>query len=191
METIKALIFDYEKKYAAELSSIVIDKPKLSSMMIFIPFLFIFYIQDLLKYKKGLKGFAVNYLSSREKALKEAIDAVTDSKKINTLAIAEQSGMSKQATIKYADYLKILATHYQTLFKAKGDDYETLVRSAYNNNKQDYKFYTEQTVKAEQALNKALTKKLSKEQDGVSETISKIEKGNRSLRKIEIETIFG
>ena len=189
MEKTKELILVYEKQYAAKLSSMVIDKPKLSSLMIFIPFLFIFYIRALLKFKKGIKGFAVNYLSSREKALREASDVFTEPKKMNTLAMAKQSGLNKIATEKYADYLEILATHYLALFKAKGDDYDDLVRSAYN--KKNYRAFTEKLVKAEQVLNKALTPKQNKNQDGISETIKKIEKGNLLIRRDEIKKLFG
>ena len=189
MEKTKELILAYEKQYAAVLSSMVIDKPKLSSLMIFIPFLFIFYIRALLKFKKGLKGFAVNYLSSREKALREASEVFTEPKKMNTLAMAKQSGLNKKATEKYADYLEILATHYLALFKAKGDDYEALVRSAYN--KKNYRAFTEKLVKAEQVLNKALTPKQNKDQEGISETIKKIEKGNLVIRRDEIKKLFG
>lgn len=189
-EITKDIILNHERKYAAQLGRLIMNKPKLSSLMIFIPFLFIFFIQELLRYKKARKEFSLNFLLSREKALKEAIEVLSEGRKTDTSAIAEQAGLPQKAAKKYADYLEVLTTHYISLLKGKGDDYEALIRSAYSNNKQDFEIFINRLTQAEKSLNKTLKPQLKKDQEGVAETIKKIEDGNNKLRRAEIELIF-
>lgn len=191
MEKTTEIILSHERRYAAQLSSLVLDKPKLSSLMIFIPFLFIFFIQDLLKFRQARKDFSVNYLLSREKALQEAVNVLSENKKADTSAIAAQAGLSKKATEHYSEFLNILTTHYLNLLKANGNDYEAMVRSAYNNNRNSFESFIDRLTQAELSLNKILKQQLKKEQEGVSATIKKIEAGNRQLRKDETALIFG
>ncbi len=191
MEKTTEIILSYERRYAAQLSSLVLDKPKLSSLMIFIPFLFIFFIQDLLKYKKARKEFAVNFLLSREKALHEALDVLSTNRKVDTFSIAEKSGLNKKAAGQYAEFLNILTTHYLCLLKRNGNDYEAMVRSAYTNNKKSFEGFLDHLTRTELSLNKTLKQQMKKEQNGVSSTIKKIEAGNRKLRKEATELIFG
>lgn len=186
----KELILSHERTYTASLSKQMITKPKLSSLMIFIPFLFIFYIQDLLKYKKGLNGFNKNYLSSREKALNEAVESVENDRKINTADMGTQAGLEEKAATHYSAYLNILATHYALLLKGNGEDYESLARSAYQNNKKRYKSFTDSLSDAESLLNRSLIEKETGDSDDVKETIRNLEKINRDLRREELKTIF-
>lgn len=191
MEKTTEIILSYERRYAAQLSSLVLDKPKLSSLMIFIPFLFIFFIQDLLKYKKARKEFAINFLLSREKALNEAFDVQSTNRKVDTSSIAEKSGLNKKAAGQYAAFLNVLTTHYLCLLKGNGNDYEAMVRSAYTNNKKSFEGFLDRLTQTELSLNKTLKQQMKKEQNGVSATIKKIETGNRKLRKEATELIFG
>ncbi len=190
IENTKDIIINHERKYAAQLGRLIMEKPKLSSLMIFIPFLFIFYIQDLLKYKKARKDFSINFLLSREKALQEAVEVLSEDRKPDTFAIAEQAGLPQKSAKKYADYLEVLTAHYACLLKGKGTDYEALIRSAYNNNKQNFENFINRLTQSEISLNKTLKPKLKKDQAGVTETIKKIENGNNKLRRAEIELIF-
>ena len=191
MEKTTEIILSYERRYAAQLSTLIMDKPKLSSLMIFIPFLFIFFIQDLLKYKKARKEFSINFLLSREKALKEALEILSTNKKADTASIAEKAGLSKKATGQYAEFLNVLTTHYLCLLKGNGNDYEAMVRSAYNNNKKSFEGFLNSLTQTELSLNKTLKQQMKKDQSGVSSTIKKIEAGNRALRKETTELIFG
>lgn len=191
MEKTTEIILSYERRYAAQLSTLIMDKPKLSSLMIFIPFLFIFFIQDLLKYKKARKEFAINFLLSREKALQEALDVLSTNRKVDTSSIAEKSGLNKRAAGQYAEFLNVLTTHYLCLLKGNGNDYEAMVRSAYTNNKKSFEGFLDRLTQTELSLNKTLKQQMKKEQSGVSSTIKKIETGNRKLRKEAAELIFG
>ena len=186
----KELILARERKFAAQLGRLVLSKPKLHSWMVLIPFLFVFFIQDLMKYKKGRRAFTDNYLLSHAKALKEAEETLAQGRKPDTEAIARQADLEGKARDKYAELLAVLVDHYTSLLQARGDSYDALVRSAYGNSRTNYLLYTNLLSQAEKKLNQALTSQLSKDQEGVDDTIQKMEVGSNQLRRAEAEEIF-
>ena len=186
----KELILAQERIFAAQLGRLVFNKPQLHTWMILIPFLFVFFIQDLMKYKNGRRAFSDNYLMSHEKALNEAEDALIQGRKPDTEAIARQADLKGKAQEQYAQFLAVLVEHYTCLLQAHGDSYESLVKSAYGNNHKNFLLYTKLLNQAEKKLNQSLTKQLSKDQDGVNDTIQKMEVGSNQLRRTEAEQIF-
>ena len=186
----KELILAQERIFAAQLGRLVFNKPQLHTWMILIPFLFVFFIQDLMKYKNGRRAFSENYLSSHEKALNEAEDALIQGRKPDAGAIARQANLKGKAQEQYAEFLTVLVEHYTCLLQANGDSYESLVKSAYGNNRTNFLLYTKLLNQAEKKLNQSLTPQLSKDQDGVNDTIQKMEVGSNQLRRTEAEQIF-
>ena len=187
----KELVLAYEKEFAARLAAQILNKPKLSAWMIFIPFIFIFYFQDFSKYKKQRADFLSNWLLSRKKALNEADLAIDENRTPDTKSLAEQADLKDKATGKYESLLKVLTTHYTRLLKARGDTYEALIRSVYKNSQGEYLFFINQLADAENALNKALLPQLRKEVPDAGTTIKKIEKETQKLRRSGINEIFG
>lgn len=186
----KELIMEYEKKFAARLANFVIVKPKLSVWMIFIPFIFIFYFQDFSKYKQQRKEFLENWFLSRKKALNEAEEAIDEGRKPDTACLANQADLKPKVADQYNRLLEVMVNHYTLLLKVKGDTYDALVRSAYGNRQGDFRFFINQLIDAEKALNKALVPQLRKTDEGVGATIKKIEKGSDKLRRQEVNEIF-
>ncbi len=186
----KEIILARERKFAAQLGRQVFSKPKLHTWMILIPFLFVFFIQDLMKYKNGRRAFSDYFLLSHEKALNEAEDALVQGRKPDAEAIARQADLKGKAKEKYAEFLTVLVEHYTCLLKAKGDSYESLVRSAYGNSRINYLLFSNLLNQAEKKLNQALAPQLSNEQDGVGDTIQKMAVGSEQLRRTEAEQIF-
>jgi hypothetical protein len=188
----KELILAQQRKFAAQLGRHVLSKPKLHTWMILIPFLFIFFIQDLMKYKKGRKAFSESYLFSHEKALNEAKDALAEGRKPDTEAIARQANnLQGKSREKYTEFLAVLVEHYTSLLQAEGDNYESLVRSAYGNSRTNFQLFINKINQAEKELDQALTPQLRKELEGVNSTIQKMEVGSKQLRRTEVEQIFG
>ncbi|MCI5194313.1 MAG: hypothetical protein D3915_14495 [Candidatus Electrothrix sp. AU1_5] len=188
----KRIILAQEKQFAARLAALVLVKPNLSTWMIFIPFIFIFYFQDVSKFKKQRKEFMTNWLLSRKKALNEAEEAIDEQRKPNTQSLAEQANLQAKATEKYNDFLDVLANHYTLLFNTQGNNdntYDALVRSAYGN-QEGFLDFINQLTNAEKALNKALTPGLRKTSEDVGTTIKKIERGSEKLRQQEMSRIF-
>jgi hypothetical protein len=171
------MILAQEENFAWQLGRRVLTKPKLHTWMILIPFLFVFFIQDLLKYKKGRKAFSDNYLLSHEKALKEAEDALAQGRKPDAEAVARQASLEGTSQEKYA-------------LQTKGDSYQSLVKSAYGNSRTNFLLFINILNQAEKKLNQALTAQLSKKQEGVDLTIQKIEAASNELRRAEADQIF-
>ena len=186
----KELIIAQERKFAAQLGRLVFSKPKLHTWMILIPFLFVFFIQDLMKYKKGRKAFSDNYLLSHEKALNEAEDTLVEGRKPDAEAIARQADLQGKSQEKYAKFLTVLVEHYTWLLQAQGDSYESLVRSAYGDSRTNFLLFINCLNQAEKKLNQALTPQLSKEEDGVDLIIQKMEVASNQLRRTDAEHIF-
>ena len=186
----KTLILAHERTFAALLANQILVKPKLSVLMIFIPFIFIFYFQDFSKYKQQRKEFLDNWLLSRKKALNEAFEAIDEKRKPDTQTLADQARLKPRVTDKYEHLLRVMVTHYTLLLNARGDTHEALVRSAYGNRQGEYLFFMNQLTEAENALNKALLPQLRKTSENVGSTIKKIERGSDRLRRLEINEIF-
>ncbi|WP_022665435.1 NF038143 family protein [Desulfospira joergensenii] len=186
----KELILAHEREFAARLASQIIPKPKLNAWMIFIPFIFIFYFQDLSKYKKQRKEFIDNYLLSREKALNEAHDALAGSRKPDTASLAKQADLKERETRKYGQFLAVLADHYSSLLPVQADTYPDLIKKGYGNKKENYLLFIHQLNTVEKELNKALKASMKKSGQGIGETIRKMENSSDMLRRMEIEEFY-
>jgi hypothetical protein len=188
-ENIKKLIIGQERKFSAQLCRFILHKPTLSSWMIFIPFIFVFYIQDFMKYKKGKQDFMENFLLTRNKALNEAEAALAEHRDIDTGIIAQQAELSPEAREEYAGFMAVLADHYSVLLQATGETYEELLRSAYGRNK-NYQAYIDQLGKAEKALNKALSPGLEESTEGVADIVGAIERYSEKIRRTDAKEVF-
>ena len=133
---------------------------------IFIPFIFIFYFQDLSKYKNARREFSENYLHSRTKAFQEAETALSERRELDTHALAIHADISPAARGKYGELLAVLAEHYTSLLQADGDSYEGLLEAAYGRRK-NYLGFLDQLGKVEKALNQALSPDLEESVEGV------------------------
>jgi hypothetical protein len=188
-ENIKKLIIGQERKFSAQLCRFILHKPTLSSWMIFIPFIFVFYIQDFMKYKKGKQDFMENFLLTRNKALNEAEAALAEHRDIDTGIIAQQAELSPEAREEYAGFMAVLADHYSVLLQATGETYEELVKSAYGRNK-NYQAYIDQLGKAEKDLNKALSPGLEESTEGVADVVGSIERYSEKIRRTDAKEVF-
>ncbi len=185
----KEIVLANERTFAVLLANHVLAKPKLNSWMILIPFIFLFYFQDLSKYKQQRKDFVDNWLLSREKALDEAEKAIDEGRCPDTGTLARQANLKDKVTDKYDSLLDVMARHYTVLLNANGDTYEALVRSAYES-RGEFLHFINRLREAENSLNKALLPQLRKTAEDVDSTIEKIEKASENLRRLEIQEIF-
>lgn len=158
--------------------------------MIFIPFIFIFYFQDFSNYKKQRRAFIDNYLLSRKRALNEAERALTENRNPDIDAVANRSELKEKPKVKYKELLTLLMDHYTSLLNASGENFEALVKSAYGKKKMNYAVFIHQLNTAEKALNAALKPQLKKTEEGVSQTIRKIETRSEKLRRQQLEMFY-
>ena len=112
-----ALILEQQEQFAIALATQIINKPQLSLWMILIPIFFVFYFNDLNKYKKGCRQFAENYLIDKKRALNEAVAVVDGGREPDIRALSELSNINSKAREKQANILAILVEHYSILLK--------------------------------------------------------------------------
>lgn len=187
----KEILLAHEREFSAKLATAVIARPKLSTWMIFIPFIFIFYFQDLSQYKKQRKAFIAHYFLSRERAVNEAARALEEKQKPDTAAFARQADLKGDAVGKYARFMGVLADHYTNLLSAADPvDFFAMVKAAYGPKRGNYLLFINQLETAEKDLNQTLKSQMRKTTEGVGDTIRKIEIQSRKLRRKEMEKIY-
>jgi len=127
----KKMILEHELRFAAAVASAAIEKPKASFWIILLPFMFIFLIHDMLKFKRSRIQFIEEFMADRRCALTAAFEATFSG---STPVIDQMvSKYDHVETLKktYAAWIGVMVDHYMDLLTATGDNLEELVRSAY------------------------------------------------------------
>lgn len=185
----KAIILNYEEEFTATLARRVIDKPRLSLWMILIPVFFVFYFFQLNKFSNGCKLFAQHYLVSKKRALNKAVEVVTTGQEPDVQSLTELSDMPDDARKKQVEVLTILIKHYTNLLKSTGEDYASLVRSAYGN-LTNYLLFLNRLNQVEKEVNRTLKPHLSKSHEGINNVVNRIENQSENLRREIAESLF-
>jgi hypothetical protein len=183
------LILEHEQHFASVLAGKVLDKPKLDIWMFLLPILFVYYMNDFKKFKDGSKAFAAHYMITQKRALEEAVAVVQSGKTADPYGLTKQSGISAEAQKKLAELFAVLIGHYEILLKAVGGDFDSLVRSAYNN-LTNYLLFINQLNNAEKKLNMALKPQFATAAAGVNDIISAMETYTEQIRRKEAHDIF-
>jgi hypothetical protein len=184
-----AIILEQEEKFAVTLAAQVINKPQLSLWMILIPIFFVFYFNNLSKYRNGCKQFAENYIIDKKRALNEAVEVVDRGREPDIRALAELSNMNNKAREKQVNVLEVLVEHYTSLLNSDGEDFASLIRAAYGT-LTNYLLFLNHLNQAEKEVNKALKPDLEKSLEGVNDIVSSMEDLSARLRRETAESIF-
>lgn len=184
-----ALILKHEEDFARSLAIQVLDKPKLSVWMILIPIIFVHYIYQIQRYNAGRKAFAEHYLVSRKRALDHAKAAIETEEIPDINQLATISKLSNEVKKNQAEVFSILMTHFMNLFRAEGNDFDDLVRSAYGN-LTNYLLFLNRLNFAEKVVNANLSPRLEEDNTDVNHVIANIERESERLRRISAEKIF-
>jgi len=184
-----ALILEQEEKFAVTLAAQVINKPQLSLWMILIPIFFVFYFNDLSKYKKGCSQFAENYLIDKKRALNEAVEVVNRGREPDIRALAELPNINSKAREKQANILALLVEHYTALLNSDGEDFASLVRVSYGT-LTNYLLFLNRLNQAEKEANKALKPDLKESDEVINDIVNRIEGLSERLRRETAESIF-
>ena len=158
-------IIEQEENFAARLAAKVIDKPKLSIWMILIPFIFVFYFFQLQKAVKGRWEFAENYMITRKRIIYEAKAVVESGGKRDIGGLARMSGAPEKAFGEYKKLLAVLFDHYTDLLRAKGEDFESIVKYAYKTHT-NFLIFLHRLNQAEKVLHAALRPSLADDSGG-------------------------
>jgi hypothetical protein len=183
------IIQQNEEKFALQLASKVLEKPKLSIWMIMVPIIFVYYFYKVQKYSEGRKKFAKNYLVSHNRALKAVVAAMDSGRECNCEALAQETNIPESVAPEYTAMIRILAQHYQDLLRAEGDTWEALIRSVYKD-QTHYLLFLNRLNTVEKQFNSALKPHLQETTEGVDDIVQRMEHWSEALRRTEAEKIF-
>lgn len=183
------LILQFEERMAFDLSREVMEAPKLSFWVVFIPIFLIYHVFQHKKVVEGRKAFARNFLAARKQALEEGADFLKKGGRPRIPELVRDSGLPVQARGPFKELLTVLVEHYADLLRAEGDDFESLVRSAYRR-RADYLLFLNRLGQCERGLNQALMPHLRDQVSGAGEVIRKMEAASEKLRRARAEQIF-
>jgi hypothetical protein len=183
------LIRSSETTFAYSLSSIVIEKPKISVWMILIPIILVYHMYRHKSYVKGRQAFAENFLITRNRALEAAVRSIANEGPLDESSVVKEANIPESTKEEYAAWVRVLMTHYKDLLRCDGDSFDALVRSAYKN-KTNYLLFLNILNKSEKRFNSVLKPHLQDTTEGVAEIIERMEKGSEKLRYQEVERIF-
>lgn len=183
------LIRSNETAFAYSLSSIVIEKPKISVWMILIPIILVYHMYRHKSYAEGRKAFAENFLITRNRALEAAARSIANESPLDESSVVKEANIPESTKEEYAAWVRVQMTHYKDLLRCEGDTFDALVRSAYKT-KTNYLLFLNILNKSEKRFNAALKPHLQATTEGVAEIIERMEKGSEKLRYQEAERIF-
>jgi hypothetical protein len=183
------IILENEKRFADALAVLVLDKPKLSVWMILIPIIFVYYFYRLQKFSNGRTAFAENYMISRKRALNEALAVIQTGKEPDIDKLVKLSSLPEDVRKQNAALLALLVSHYTDLLRSDGDNFESLVQSAYRS-RTNYLLFNNQLNQVEKTLNSTLMPHLDGTLEGVNDIVSAIERHSEKLRRDHAEAIF-
>jgi hypothetical protein len=185
----KDFILQFEERLAFDLSREVLEAPKLNFWVIFIPIFLVYHVFQHKRVVEGRKSFARNYLASRRRALDESADLVRKVSRPEIPEIVRDSELPVQARGPFKELLTLLVEHYTDLLRAEGDDFETLVRSAYKS-RANYLLFLNRLNQCERGLNKALMPQFKDKASDVSDVMKKMEVASEKLQRERAARIF-
>ena len=183
------LILEHERQFANILASHVLDKPELSIWMIIIPIIFVFYFYKFQKFIDGRKTFAEHYLVSRKRALDEAVEVVSTGREPDIENLATLSDVPDSFRGQQAEVFAVLVEHFMKLLRLDGEDFASLVKSAYGD-RMNYLLFLNRLNRAEKEVNTALEPHLQKTLEGVNSIMNTIELQSEKLRRENAERFF-
>ncbi len=189
LEEKKALILKQEEQFARTLANGVIERPPLSFWMILIPILFVFFFIRCQKVFKGRQEFARHYLISRGRALDMAAASIETGESPDIERLCQMSTAPAQTHGQYREWMRVLFEHYADLIRSEGDDFQSLIRSAYRT-KTNCLLGFNRLNQAERGFMKALRPHLQGEGKNMDDTIERIDRTTVFLRKKMAEIVF-
>jgi predicted transposase YbfD/YdcC len=183
------LILNYEEQFANQLASYVIAKPKLTLWIILIPIFIVFYIMQLQKCVNGRRNFAEHYILDKKRALGEAVEIVRTGRDPDIKKLADLSDAPESTRKERTEVLSVLVEHFKNLLLSDGEDFDSLVRSVYND-RTNYLLFLNRLSKAEKKFNKAIKPHLKEEHSGINGVVDAMELESEKLRRESAERIF-
>jgi hypothetical protein len=187
-------IWHHEQVLAFELAKQLIPKPKISLWMMMLPLLFIFFMQDIKKYKTGIRKFSDDFLRNKKNALDLAYNAAQEGTALDAALAAfaadHPAPSPDQSALYEAQRREIvcLSAHYMRLLTARGDTYEKLVRNGYGSFTEFQRFMDTLFERENDVIQSALH--LNPPEGDSHRIIEEMQRALRRLRQGERDRIF-
>lgn len=185
-------ILSKEEHFAYELAKQVIEKPKASVWLIFLPVLFVFYAQRIQKYKAGSRLFANGYLRTKiialDAAVKEAESGLYPEKIMAAVTPAADPPEKAKMREKQREEVDILRQHYLLLFRSTGNSFSELLRNAYQTSGA-YRSFLNRLRRAEHGVNQEVVDSIQSSPEA-REVVARMEKLSEQLREEELREIY-
>ena len=185
----KALILEYEERFAFDLSRAVLETPKMSFWMIFIPIFLLYHVYRVKKIVEGRKGFAKNYLVTRKRALEAGFSLAEKGRKPDLQAILKDSSLPEKAKGPFRELFLLLVEHYADLLHCPGHDVPSLIRSTYKS-RTNYLLFLNRLNKGEKALTDALMPNTPKGAADLDSIVKAMEIHSERLGRERAKSIF-
>ena len=184
----KEFILERELAFANAIGAAVLEKPKVSFWMVLIPLLFLYFIYRMQKYKNGRMKFDEEFMTTRRRAMNLALEAVETGAGPDIDGAVRQSGLTDTLEKPYASWVRVLVEYYKDLLAAKGDSFESLVRSAYRT-RTNYLLTLHRLTTVEKEFYEAIKPRLAST-EGSAAIIAIMEEQSQKLRRDLAERIF-
>lgn len=185
----KEIILQREMVFANAVGALVLDKPKVSIWMVFIPILFLHFIYRMQSYKNQRLKFGEEFMITRRRAMDIALHAAATGCEPDIGDVIRKSSLSEPLHKPYASWVNVLVDYYLDLLAAEGAGFESLVRAAYTS-RGNFLLVLNRLNVAEKEFHKALKPHLATTEDA-ADIISKIEFHSQELRRELADRTFG
>jgi hypothetical protein len=200
LEARHAMILHQERVLSYELAKVMIKKPRVSVWMVMLPLLFLFFIQDVRKYKAGIRDFADGFFKNKKIALDLTLKAMLEDVPLKEALTAFASNvepvLSDQMELheKQMKEIAYLMMHYQRLLTARGDTYEALIKNTFGSAAAYQRFLDGLADLEREVIRSALTfarsDGVAKEVETPQELAKLMQNAMRQIRRRECERIF-
>jgi hypothetical protein len=190
-------ILAQEKALAKSVASVVIGQSPVTAWDVLIPIFFVF---NVLKFKRAREIFTLNFLFTKKLALQGAFDMVKKGQsredvlgqirdQTSQILASDKKGIySINIRQKQMREMELLLDHYFRLLNSEGKDYRSMVRHAYRT-RQDFAAFVKELEGIEKEVNRAASQTVGTA--SAPDIVSKMEETAGRLRATQVETIFG
>ena len=190
-------ILAQEKALAKSVASVVIGQNPVTAWDVLIPIFFVF---NVLKFKRAREIFTLNFLFTKKLALQGAFDMVKKGQsredalgqirgQTSEILASDKRGIySKKIRQKQVQEMELLLDHYSRLLNADGKDYASMVKHAYRT-RQNFSAFVKELEGIEKEVNRAASQTAGTA--SAPDIVSRMEETAGRLRAAQMETIFG
>ena len=191
------IIRSQERQLAKAVARRVVKMPDVTIWAFMMPFVFVFIF---IRYKRANETFVLNFLFTKKLALDAARDIIKEGQsrqgvlagiddKTRDILTSDKMGIySEKIRRQQMNEINLLLDHYLKLLDAQGNNYQSLVKNAYQA-RDNYEAFLHELTLMEKAVNRAAIQTVGATETA-HELVSGMEKAAEIVRTEQAEKIF-